>query len=152
VASREIEEILEKLKEKIILETLSSRSGCCKTKPSGRPVEVRSLRELQELERGCRVLFIMFYSPTCPYCRAFAPLFAEAAGIYGDKAAFARVNVYELPEAAAMYGVMGVPTTIAVVDGRPVFRLVGLVDPETFEEAILRALERAGCPTALQPA
>jgi len=141
-AAGDLREALEKVKERLLLESLRPET-CCRIR-SRKPVET-DYRGLMKYMRECKALMVMFYSPTCPYCRALAPLYEEAASIYGDRLLFARVNVYESPEAAAAFGVMGVPTVIGVVSGRPVLRLVGLVDPETLERAILELMRAGGC-------
>ncbi len=139
----ELKAALEKVKLRLLLEAARPRT-CCSL-GARRPVEVHSLRELREYLRSCRGVMVMFYSPTCPYCRAMTPLYEEAAEVYGEKLGFLRLHTYEAPEAAQAYMVMGVPTTIGFVQGREVVRLYGLVGPEELEEAIERVIREGGC-------
>ncbi len=145
----EIREVLEKLKARLVAEALSSGRKCCRY-ASREPLEVSDYRLLERILSECRAAAVTFYSPTCPYCRAFAPIYAEAARVYGDRMPFVRVNVYESPEAAWAFQVMGVPATVVFARGRPVARLYGLVGPEELEEAVLRALREASCPIAVE--
>jgi len=144
----ELREALERVKERLLLESLRPET-CCRL-AARRPVET-DYRGLKRYMRDCRALMVMFYSPTCPYCRALAPLYEEAARVYGGRLLFTKVNVYESPEAAASFGVMGVPTVIGIASGRPVLRLVGLVDPETLERAILELMRAGGCARSVGP-
>ena len=140
----ELKELLDMMKLKLLKEA-TSRKTCC-NRTSRKPIEVRSLGELVDYIKNCKAVFITFYSPTCPYCRAFAPIYAEAAEAYGDLIPFLRVNTYLLPEAAQLFGVMGVPATFGIVDRNIEAMLYGLVYEDKLEEAILHTLEKAGCP------
>jgi len=140
----ELREILDRVKSRL-LSGEAEEARCC-NRSSRRPIEVRSLGELVDYIRNCKAVFVTFYSPTCPYCRAFAPIYAEAAEVYGDKIPFLRVNTYVLPEAAQLFGVMGVPATFGIVNGKVEVLLYGLVDEARLEDAILRVLRKAGCP------
>ena len=139
----ELRTALEKVKLRLLLEAAKPRS-CCSLR-ARRPIEVRSLPELERYLRDCRGVMVMFYSPTCPYCRAMTPYYEEAAEVYGERLGFLRVNTYEVPEAAQAFMVMGVPTTIGFVRGREVVRLYGLVSPEELEEAVHRVIMEGGC-------
>jgi len=143
----ELKELLDRVKLRLLRGEPEEKTCCPRT--SRRPIEVASLRELLDYVKKCKAVFVTFYSPTCPYCRAFAPIYAEAAEAYGDKIPFLRVNTYTLPEAAQLFGVRGVPSTFGIVDGRVEVLLYGLVDEGRLEEAILRVLEKAGCPVRM---
>ncbi len=146
----ELREILARMKLRL-LEEAESKSRCCRLTHALEPGhDVADPRELLEVLEGCRVAFVMFYSPTCPYCRALTPIFLALAEDYGDRAAFVRVNTYRHPQLAAHYGVMGVPTVIVFIDGKPVTGFSGLVDPEDFESLVRDTLRRAGCPLQAQ--
>ncbi|MCE4602413.1 MAG: thioredoxin family protein [Desulfurococcales archaeon] len=146
----EIREILAKMKLHI-LEEAESKSRCCRLTHAFEPGhDIGDPRELLEVLEGCRVAFVMFYSPTCPYCRALTPIFLALAEEYGGRAAFVRVNTYRHPQLAAYYRVMGVPTVIVFIDGRPVAGFSGLVDPEDFESLVIDVLRRADCPLQAQ--
>ena len=138
-----VELLLRRIREKILREAVSS---CCPGEDSSTPIEVDSLETLLAYLRKCKAVMITFYTPTCPYCRAFRGIYAEAARLYGRRLPFLRVNAWRLPEAAEMFGVMGVPMTVAIAHGRPVGVLYGLVDLERVEELSKKAIEAGGCP------
>ncbi len=123
----------------------ASKKKCCKANGNSGEVEVYITRDFLNAVNRCKVTVVFFYSPTCPYCRAYAPTFATIADEYGDKAAFVRVNVSRNPDIAAYYNVMGVPTTMIFVEGAPLGVLPGLIDYDTLQRAVEYALQKAGC-------
>nr|MEB3851382.1 thioredoxin family protein [Desulfurococcales archaeon] len=134
-------EALELARRKVLELLSAAKSGgeqlaCCSTPEAGGIVEARSLEELTRAVRSCRVAVVFFDSPTCPYCRIFRPQFYEAAQAYGDSAAFVRILVTDAPDAAAAFGVMGVPTVILFRRGEEVDRIVGLPAPGVFEAIV----------------
>lgn len=141
------EEALELARRKVLRE-LSKESAlrrCCKS-PSNKPREVLKVDDLIRAATECVAGVILFYSPTCPYCMMFEPVYNEAARILGDRLAFLKVNVFRLPELAAMFNVMGTPTVVAFRRGREVGRIVGLPPIERFEDMLYSLLEAEGCP------
>lgn len=140
----ELRDVLDRVKLRILEE--AGRARCCRLDQAVEPGhDVVDPHLLLKLLKGCRVVVVMFYSPTCPYCKALTPIFLDMADYYRDRAAFVRVNVYRHPQLASYYGVMGVPTVIFFMDGRPVTGFSGLIDPERFEAIVEEVLERAGC-------
>ena len=138
--------ILEKMKTHLLGRAAVEQRPCCQSMPGRRrPIEVGKMRELLSYIKKCRGALITFYSPTCPYCRAFAPIYAEAAEAYGDILPFLGVNAWSLPEAAEMFGVMGVPMTFGVSQGRVVGAIYGYAGPEALDGLVHRVLEEAGC-------
>ncbi|MCE4625892.1 MAG: thioredoxin family protein [Desulfurococcales archaeon] len=146
LTQEEVRALLEKVKERLIKEAASRPKTCCPQKGRGGLKEVKSLEELLSYVEGCNAAIVTFYSPTCPYCRAFAPVYAEAARVYGDMIPFLRVNTWRLPEAAHLFNVMGVPMTFGIVKGRPVAVIYGYGDYGQLEELVRKTLEAARCP------
>ena len=121
-------------------------TACCRIRPVPRgAVEAGSPGELARLLRACRVVFVFFKSPMCPYCAMMEPLVDEAAEQLSGRALFVKVDVYQMPEAAWEAGVMATPTLVALVGGREVDRVVGALPPEYLEEFINHALKAGGC-------
>lgn len=117
---------------------------CCRDGFEG-VVELNYPEELREFIRSCKVAFVFFYTPTCPFCKALMPLYMEAAQYYSGKAGFARLNLARMPFISDALGIMGTPTIIVFVNGREAGRVVGMVDGARLEEAIEEALRAAGC-------
>lgn len=140
-------EVIE-LARKALLRSLAEpdASKCCRRPLSRRVVEASSLAELLQAVDNCRAAVVFFDSPTCPYCRIFRPIFYEAAEEVGDRIAFVRILVTDVPEAAAAFHVMGVPTVIAFRRGRQYRRITGLPAPGVFEALLEELLSAEGCP------
>lgn len=65
-----------------------------------------------------------FWSPGCPHCVAFKPIFEAVAGQYPD-ILFAAVNTDDYQQNAGAYQISGLPTVIFFVNGKEVDRMVG---------------------------
>ncbi len=83
-------------------------------------------------------VFIDFYADWCGPCKMVAPIVEKVSEIYTD-VAFAKVNVDDVPEVAERYGVMSIPTMIAVKNGEVVETSVGFVPQEMLEKVVAAA-------------
>ncbi len=142
------EELAELIKRKAA-SIIEEAGRCCSSEFEGGVVEIGYPEELRDVVEGCKVAFVFFYTPTCPYCRIVAPLFEEAAAYYSGRAAFAKLNLARMPFVADALGILGTPTIIVFINGREAGRLVGLVDGERLEVAVESALRAAGCPASM---
>jgi thioredoxin 1 len=77
--------------------------------------ELNSLLNASE-SRG-KVVIVDFFAPWCGPCRRFAPRFDELANL-NPNAVFCKVDVDELPELSAQYGVSAMPTFILFLNGQ----------------------------------
>lgn len=93
------------------------------------------------IEKGGKPAAVMFYSPTCPYCKQIEPYFNEYAKEFKEKVSFARMNVMASPYTAGRYGVMSTPTFKFFCNGRPVQELVGSVYPQLLKKAVEDVLD-----------
>ena len=118
---------------------------CCREEVRG-VVELVEASELRDALRTCRVVLVFFYTPACPFCRALAPIYEEAAEYYSGKALFAKLNLARMPFVADALGILGTPTIIVYVGGREAGRMVGMIDGARLEAAVEAALRMAGCP------
>ncbi len=149
-APGELNEALDMVRAKIIRK-MEEEKLCCARGGSPEPIEVESLDELLNYIENCNSVLVSFYSPTCPYCRAFEPIYREYAKILGKKIPFLRVNTWILPEAAELFGVMGVPMTFGVARKKVAAVIYGYGGPEQVEELIKETVESAGCEEAIVP-
>lgn len=92
---------------------------------------------------GLRPVVVDLWAPWCAPCRAVAPALDRLAAEYAGRVALVKINVDEAPGAARALGVRGIPTMLALRDGREVGRVVG-VRPD----AALRALFDAAAGSA----
>lgn len=150
----EVREILERMAERITCgesrvssKKVDSLGSCCEiAKHYHEPViEIRSLDEFKETISKCRVVFMNAYTTYCPYCRLFHPVFERVAERFRGKAGFVRVNLDYVLEIAYAYYIMGTPTTLVIIDGKPVDRILGYVDEYELEAYVEEILRREKC-------
>ena len=99
-------------------------------------IEVEDMSWGQLVEESRKPVIVMFYSPTCPYCKAMEPYFANYAQEFKNSAVFARINIATNPWTAERYGVMGTPTFNSFCHGRPLWEQVGQVYPSILRNAV----------------
>lgn len=141
---REDEELRNIIKAKL-LSMIEEARRCCRVEVEP-GMDIVEGHELKEILESCRVVVAFFYTTTCPYCRALAPVFLEVAERYHEAAAFITVNLERHPYMSDAFNILGTPTVIIFVNRRPAARIVGLVDADRFEAAVRQALSMAGCP------
>ena len=56
-------------------------------------VEIEDMTWGQLVEDSLKPVIVMFYSPTCPYCKAMEPYFMSYAQEFKNSAVFARMNI-----------------------------------------------------------
>ena len=93
------------------------------------------------VEKAEKPIFVMFSSPTCPYCKQMRPSFEEYASEYKDIVVFAIVDIIKTPTIASKYGVMGTPTFKFFCKGRPIREVVGAMYPALLKKTIEDSLE-----------
>jgi thioredoxin len=81
-----------------------------------------------------------FYADWCGPCQMMKPVFdkisKEVRGV-----SFFKVNVDNNPEAATMYAVRSIPTTVFLKDGREVDRVLGVLYEDEFKKKIMSVLK-----------
>lgn len=99
-------------------------------------VEVTDANFQAEVLDADQPVFVDFWAVWCGPCRQIAPVFEELSEEYADKIKFVKVNVDEVTEAVATYGIMSIPTLMLFKAGNPIETLVG-VQPKAGLEEIL---------------
>ncbi|MFB3921026.1 MAG: thioredoxin [Terriglobia bacterium] len=92
----------------------------------------------KEIESGGRPALVDFWAEWCGPCHRLSPTFERLAEKYGSDIQFAKLNVDELPDVAARWGVRSIPTLLLLKSGNEIERLVGV---KSYEE-IAGVLER----------
>ena len=76
---------------------------------------------------GESLQIIKFEADWCGPCQQMKPIFKKISGKYGSEVAFQSVNVDSQASLADRFNVEGLPTVVAVKDGREVGRHVGFM-------------------------
>ncbi len=77
-----------------------------------------------------------FWAPWCGPCRVLKPILEKLAEEYGGRFILAKVNSDENPELARRYGVRGIPSVMAFVDGERVDDFTGALPESRLREFI----------------
>ena len=81
-------------------------------------VSIKSKEELDTLIQGTdKPTIVDFWAPWCGPCQALAPILDEVAGVFGDEAIVAKVNVDENADLARAYAVSTIPTLLYFSEG-----------------------------------
>jgi thioredoxin-like negative regulator of GroEL len=119
----------------------------------GSVLELTDLNWESVVEKGKKPVAIMFYSPTCVFCRQMDPYFRGYAVEYKDSVTFARLNIMVNLWTSERYGVRSTPTFKFFCDGRPVQEMVGAVYPailkKMIDEVLVHGKECAKNSTAI---
>ena len=102
-------------------------------------MEIKSYSEFKDKVMGAGVpVLVDFYADWCGPCRMMAPLIGEIAS---EASGFevCKVNVDEVPEAAAAFNVSSIPTFVAVKNGSEVGRHIGAASKQTIMGLVEKA-------------
>ena len=90
-----------------------------------RPVKVTDASFQQEVLGSTGTVLVDFWASWCGPCRMISPIVEEIAGEVTDTKV-GKVNIDEQPELASAFGIMSIPTLVAIKDGKVVNKMVGV--------------------------
>jgi thioredoxin 1 len=79
---------------------------------------------------------VMFYTTTCPNCRAIEPVYNDLSDELNRDAIFTKVNAEQNLGLAAQFGIMGVPTFKFFCNSKPIGELVGAINTTILRNTI----------------
>jgi len=85
-----------------------------------------------------RPVLVDFWAEWCAPCHAVAPIIEKLAGEHADVLSVGKLNVDESREIAAQFQIRSIPTVMLFKDGRVVETLIGVQQPQAYEDAIQR--------------
>lgn len=92
-----------------------------------------------------------FWSPGCPHCVTFKPIYEEVAGQSPD-ILFAAINTDVSQENAGAYNITGLPSVVFFMNGKEVHRVAGGMSKAGLMNEIQKAFSGGGAsPQGLAP-
>ena len=119
------------------------KCGRCKSALfTGEPLALDGARLEKHLSSSDLPLVIDFWAGWCGPCRTMAPIFARAAADLEPRARFVKVDVDANPQAAARFGVRGIPALFVVQSGKVLAHQAGLGDVSLLRDWVERFAPR----------
>ena len=94
-------------------------------------------------ERSPVPVVVDLWAPWCGPCRTVGPILEQLAGEFAGRCKLVKVNVDEAPATSSRFAVRGIPTLIALRDGREIARQVGAAPAQRLHDWMNGSLTRA---------
>jgi len=99
-------------------------------------IEVTDLNFEEVVLKSDKPVLVDFWAEWCGPCRMVAPVVAELAEEYKNRAVVAKVNVDNNPETSVKFGIRNIPTILFFKGGEVVDKQVGAVPKNTLAAKI----------------
>ncbi len=94
------------------------------------------MTKFNELIQGEKPVLVDFYADWCGPCQAMAPVLKQVAQKANGQFKVIKVDIDKNPQAAAKYGIKGVPTFILFKNGQSVWRHSGMIGEAQLNQVI----------------
>ena len=91
-----------------------------------KPITLTADNFQEEVINSSIPVLVDFWAQWCPPCRMLAPTLDRLAQDIGDSGKVGKIDIDKYPDLATQYGVMSVPTLIALKDGKIIAKAVGV--------------------------
>jgi thioredoxin 2 len=91
----------------------------------GKPLELKAGNMQAVLTHTDIPVLVDCWAPWCGPCRAFAPIFEQAAQQLEPRIRLAKLNTEEEPEAAGRWGIRSIPSLLLFKGGKEIQRISG---------------------------
>lgn len=94
------------------------------------------MSDFNEMIKDSKPTLVDFFATWCGPCRVQGPILEQVKDKVGDAANVVKVDIDRNQALAAQYRVQSVPTLILFSNGEPVWRAVGVQQPDLLEAKI----------------
>jgi thioredoxin 1 len=94
------------------------------------------MASFQEILDDEKPVLVDFFAEWCGPCKVMAPELKKLVERQGDQLRVIKVDVDKNPQAAAHYGIQGVPTLILFKKGRQLWRQSGAMTAAQLEQVV----------------
>ncbi len=106
-------------------------------------VDLTSRNFTNEVRNTDQVVMIDFWATWCMPCRMVSPTIDQLAEQYKGSIKVCKVNIDKEPELANQFGIMSIPTVIAVKNGVVCDKLVGAMPKQYYAKMLDNCLTKA---------